>query len=105
VYQLGLFAVIGAPSNDVGSTYAYPVPFVFGKDTDIKFKNLPDYGNIKIYTVTGELVRDIQFNTGRTDPLSWDVTNAGGEKLGADVYLYIVESAGNKKKGKIVVVR
>jgi hypothetical protein len=106
VYQLGLFAVMGAPSNDVSNSYAYPVPFVASKDQTIKFVNLPDEGTVKIYTsVTGEMIKEIHFVPGHPDPIEWNVTNASGEPLGSDVYLYEIKSGGNRKTGKIVIVR
>ncbi len=105
IYQMGLYAVLGTASNDVSNTYAYPVPFVASKDREIKFVNLPDAGEIKIYTVAGELVKEIRFDATRSDPLAWDVKNESGEKLGADVYLYQVKSGGNQKTGKLVIVR
>jgi hypothetical protein len=105
VYQLGLFAVFGAPSSDVSNAYAYPVPFVASRDGDIKFVNLPDFGEIKIYTSAGELVKEISFEPGHADPIIWNVRNQDGEKVGADVYLYQIKSGGNTKNGKIVIVR
>lgn len=106
-YNMGVFAVIGTASTDVGSTYAYPVPYVASRDKgqNIKFVNLPDSGSIKIYTIAGELVKEIQFAPGRPDPLPWDVKNDSGEDLGADVYIYHVTSGGNKKTGKLVIVK
>jgi flagellar hook assembly protein FlgD len=105
VYQLGLYMIAGAPSNDVGSAYAFPVPFVASKDSTIKFINLPDQGEIRIYTVNGELVKTIRFDAGHDDPLAWDVKNDAGEKVGSDVYLYRIISGSNKKSGKLVIVR
>ncbi len=104
-YNMGVFAVIGTASTDVGSTYAFPVPFVASQHTEIKFANLPDAGEIKIYTVSGELVKEIQFAPGRPDPIRWDVKNGSGEAVGADVYIYHITSGGNKKTGKLVIVR
>lgn len=105
VYRLGILAVVGGPSNDVSGSYAYPVPYVAKQHQDIKFTNLPDEGVIKIYAISGELVKEIGFAPGRPDPLSWDVRNSGGEPVAPDVYIYQVESAGNKKRGKIIIVR
>jgi hypothetical protein len=106
-YNLGVFAVIGTASNDVGETYAFPVPYVESRDRaqGIQFTNLPDSGEIKIYTVAGELVKEIQFGPGRPDPLMWDVRNNAGQAVGADVYVYHITSGGNKKTGKIVIVK
>jgi hypothetical protein len=105
IYHLGLYAIMGSLSNDVGASYAFPVPFVASRDSTIKFINLPDTGEIRIYAVTGELVKEIRFDPGHVDPLEWDVRNADGEPVGSDVYLVLIKSGGNEKKGKIVIVR
>jgi hypothetical protein len=104
-YNLGMIAVMGSASDDVSNVIAFPVPFVAKKHDKISFRNLPDSGSIKIYTVSGELVKEISFGPGRPDPLPWDVKNSDGQNLGADVYLYHVTSGENKKTGKIVIVR
>jgi hypothetical protein len=105
VYKFGLFAMMGAPSTEVGSAYAYPVPFVASRDRKIYFTNLPDFGTLRIYSATGEMLKEIMLNPANPTPLGWDVTNASGQALGADVYIYEISSGGNKKTGKIVVVR
>jgi hypothetical protein len=106
IYQLGLYAVMGSPSQEVGEAYAFPVPFVASRDHVINFVNLPDEGQIRIYTAaTGELVKTITIDAGHPDPLPWDATNDSGQALGADVYTYQIKAGGNTKTGKLVIVR
>ncbi|MBV9079550.1 MAG: T9SS type A sorting domain-containing protein, partial [Elusimicrobia bacterium] len=105
VWRMGLYAIMGAPSNDVSTSYAYPVPFVAAKDDTIKFTNLPDDGEIRIFTLRGELVKQIPLPEGHAAIIEWDVKNRNGEKVGADVYFYQIRSGKNAKNGKIVIVR
>lgn len=106
-YDVGVFAVIGTASTDVGASYAYPVPFVYAnhQSQGITFTNLPDTGQIKIYTVAGELVKEIQFSPADSGVKNWNVRNDSGQEVGADVYMYRITSGSNKKMGKIVIVR
>ncbi|MBI3012557.1 MAG: hypothetical protein HYY63_02920, partial [Elusimicrobia bacterium] len=74
--------------------------------TKITFANLPSEGNIRIYTVDGELAKKIDFvATSGESKKEWDVKNDDGEEMASDVYLYVIESGSNQRKGKLVVVR
>ena len=105
--HFSIYALFGAPDNDVNGAYAYPVPFKPGSGhKNITFTNLPTDGSIRIYTSVGELVREIKFNiTSGASTYVWDVKDEDGSDLGSDVYLYVIESGPNRKKGKIVVIR
>jgi hypothetical protein len=95
-----------SPSNtDLSQAYAYPSPFKPSLGhKEIIFTNLSDEGTIKIYTISGELVKTINYK-GKTFTQSWDVRNESGKKLASGVYIYHIESANDKKDGKIVVIR
>ncbi len=77
-------------------------------------------GEIKIYTITGELVRSISkqlekgYGPGDLAPASWsgkniinwDLKNSNGGNVSSGVYFYIVEAAGQgRDKGKIAIIR
>lgn len=104
----GLLAVSDADLNPV---YAYPVPFRpnggdaarYGTWTDgIRFKNLPAYGKIRIYTLTGDLVRALDV----TPPeIKWDVKNSGGQTVASGVYLWEITADKARKTGKLVVIK
>ena len=53
----------------------------------------------------GELAQTLDFMDPQDGKVEWNVTNSAGEPLASDVYLYIVESGGNKKTGKLMVIR
>ncbi len=58
---------------------------------------------IQIFTIAGELVREIRVET---LPQRWDVHNSSGEKVASGIYVYLIKyPAGNKKMGKLAVIR
>ncbi|OGR95821.1 MAG: hypothetical protein A2902_01920 [Elusimicrobia bacterium RIFCSPLOWO2_01_FULL_64_13] len=91
---------------DLDSAHAYPVPFKtsLGHKT-ITFAFLPSEGDIRVYTVAGELVRRIAFANPVDGKLEWDVTNSSGENLATDTYFFIITSGSGKKTGKLIVIR
>ncbi len=104
-FHFSVFSLHGEGTTDLSDAYAYPVPFKPSRgDDDITFTNISPICTIKIYTLNGELVRTINHTSGKTS-YSWDVTNGKGDKLGSGVYLYLIDSKGSKKKGKLIVIR
>lgn len=109
--HFSVLAQIGALDTDVSESYAFPVPFRpnagdvvrYGSWSDgIRFTNLPSGGTIRIYTVSGELVRELVINT---NPQTWDVKNTAGEIVSSGVYLWEIKSSTARKTGKLMVVR
>lgn len=117
VRQLSVFAVMGAPSYEVGESFAFPNPWrphgpeagtgagQSGTEADgITFSNLPSMGSIKIYTLSGELVRKLDHTDG-TQQQKWDGRSAAGGAVATGTYIYVIESDGARKTGKLVIVR
>lgn len=78
---------------------------------DLLFVNLPPYCTIRIYTVTGDLIKTIEHVTGSADE-RWDQVTAYNQKIASGVYILQVDNAkdlnGNSLPGaieKFVVVR
>jgi ligand-binding sensor domain-containing protein len=90
-----------APTKNLTEVAPYPNPFVITEGTEkLTFDRLPYQAKIKIYTVAGELVREI--NTGD----QWDGRNKAGELVSGGMYLfYISDASGKKAVGKIAVIR
>ena len=100
-------AVNAFAAGDLSGVIVYPNPFNFAKGhTTITFANLTNDVVVKIYKMNGELVKKIEdTNTGGTIAY-WNVTNNSGKKLGAGTYVYLItNSAGQKAKGKIAVIK
>lgn len=109
----GLFAVFQQGPLDVGRAYAFPVPWRphagdaarYGTAQDgITFANIPSLGVIRIYTLLGELVREIDIPPGSVR-LQWDARTAGGNDVASGVYVWSIESDGHRKTGKLMVIR
>jgi len=61
--------------------------------------------SLRIYSLSGELIRDLAGSVAGGRRISWDIKNKAGKPVRSDVYLYIIESGGVKLSGKIAVVR
>ncbi|MFH1898332.1 MAG: fibronectin type III domain-containing protein [Candidatus Desantisbacteria bacterium] len=84
---------------------AYPNPYNAAKHAAIriKFDKLTENSTIKIFNIAGELVREIRVNSPQE---SWDACNSEDEKVASGIYLYLItDPAGNKKVGKLGVIR
>ncbi|HLD28769.1 MAG TPA: FlgD immunoglobulin-like domain containing protein, partial [bacterium] len=58
---------------------------------------------IKIFNLTGDRVKEIYLSQGETPPAQWQGDNYRGEKVADGAYIMLIESAGEKLK-KIVGV-
>ena len=100
----GMIAFEMAKDN-LSAAHCYPVPFKPSAGHKwIFFTNLTRATRIRIYTISGELVRTLD----KSDPYAsfkWDVRNSKGSAVGSGVYLYLMESAVETKKGKLMIIR
>ncbi|MGB9613378.1 MAG: Ig-like domain-containing protein, partial [Candidatus Margulisiibacteriota bacterium] len=105
VQSLSTFALISLPATTLSQAYAFPNPFKpsLGHST-ITFTNLASECTIKIYTLTGDLVKTLVENDGNRE-YSWDVKNESGENLPSGLYFYVIKSADDTKSGKLVIIR
>jgi flagellar hook assembly protein FlgD len=62
---------------------------------------VPGETTIKIYTLSGELVKDL---SAKTDELVWDGKTENGEPVASGIYLYTYESPKEKGVGKFTVI-
>jgi len=91
-------------ASDLNRVKAYPNPYRGDKHSQIIFDNLTANIRIKIYTLKGELVREIKEQGG--DRAYWDVRNKNGEKVSSGTYIYyITNPKGQEKKGKAAIIR
>lgn len=104
--SIGIIAGNGAAAN-LNNVVVYPNPFKQGESINgfVTFANITSDVQIKIYTIAGELVDEINL-TNTTGSARWDCRNKKGEAVASGVYLYIIKnSAGEKKTGKVVIIR
>lgn len=111
INNLSAYALISPFDTDVTNVYAYPVPFRpnagnptrYGTWQDgIRFTNMPSEGRIKIYTISLDLVRELDVVPPET---VWDVKNYSGETVASGIYIWEIVSGDNRKTGKLAVVK
>jgi hypothetical protein len=78
----------------------------------LKFVGLPDRAIIRIYSVSGVLVRMLEHDATRFDPTSqsqgsemdWDLRNRNNQVVASGVYFYHVEAGDARRVGRFTVV-
>lgn len=92
-------------SPDLSGAHCYPVPFKpAAGHTKITFTGLTQSARIRVYTLSGRLVRTLE-KSGAGDTLDWDVRNSAGEGLASGVYIFVVKSPSQTASGKLMVIR
>ena len=86
----------------------------------VTFMNLPrTKGTIHIYTISGDLVKDIIFDgrppadlqyakdsvTGGQGSVPWNLISRNGQKIVSGIYLYSVDTELGKQVGRFIVIR
>ncbi len=98
------------------STYVSPNPFIVNSnyETDdislqMTFNGLTDQCIIKIFTVTGELVKTMRHNGNGQGTKFWNLRNENNQEIAAGLYLYTLEDLTSNNNepfiGKFVVIR
>ena len=106
IYGSGRLRLLSEPpvSPTLQDIKVYPNPFRPLKGhKGVIFNGLTD-AKIRIFTITGELIREGQV-IGEGYWL-WDGKNENGEEVARGIYIYLItDNAGNKKVGKIAVIK
>jgi hypothetical protein len=104
VTHLSIFAVVEqVPAVNLAQIKAYPNPYNPRNGT-LTLANLTVNAEIKIFTITGELVRILEYSSG-TGQVLWDGKNDGGAMVASGVYLALIKNDAGKKILKIAVER
>lgn len=103
---LCLWAAGSFAASDLSQLNVFPNPVrKYAGDTVLNFDNLSNEARLRLYTASGSLVREVHFS-GITSRYSWDLRNDAGEEVVSGVYVYIVTNgSGEKKSGKVIVIR
>jgi hypothetical protein len=72
---------------------------------EVQFTHLPPKARIRIYTVAGDLVRDLNHDDLVRDFERWDLKNASGRDAVSGIYMYRVESGAFFAQGRFIVIR
>jgi hypothetical protein len=77
-----------------------------GDYSRIAFTHLPDQCTIRIYTLSGDLLRTLEHTSTALDGNeNWDLLTKNNQKIASGVYIFHVESPYGEKIGKFAVVR
>lgn len=100
-----VFVTVSLVDGAVPAVYAYPNPYRPGSGVvGVTFTNLPGDAVVYIYTLSGELVRELP--SPQAGRMSWDAKNTDGASLAAGVYVFIVkDDRGVAGRGKIAIIR
>ena len=112
VIGFGTYTLMGGGFYDLSDAYAYPVPYkpndglstTGDETTGIRFTNLSTEAEIRIYTISGELVKKLVHKSGYVEEW-YPVENEKGEKVVSGVYIYYIENQKQHKLGKLVIIR
>jgi hypothetical protein len=79
----------------------------------VKFTHLPSEWTIRIFTTSGDLVKQLEWNDTDRQPeklmdrggtASWDFVNESGQLIASGVYVWVVESPVGDCTGKLVFI-
>jgi flagellar hook assembly protein FlgD len=89
----------------MGEIVIYPNPFKPSAAVGhvLKIDNLPLHAQIKLYTVSGELIRKFVSQAPRQ---TWDGTNEQGSRVVPGIYIYVITCDHSEKiMGQLLVVK
>ena len=85
--------------------YISPNPFIIPDNEGVIIKNVPSGSTIKIMTITGALIKEINLPSNESQAI-WDGTNSQGNSVGTAVYLVSAHHPSERNKvSKIAVIR
>jgi hypothetical protein len=94
------------PVHDLKRVSVVPNPYIVRsgyKETEflrrIRFTNLPEKCIIKIFTITGELVTEIEHENNNSGNAWWDMRTINNQEIAPGLYLYHVQRV-NQDNGK-----
>jgi hypothetical protein len=118
--EFGVSSTIAqATANDLSRVHTVPDPYyvksAYEASTDqkvLKFVGLPARAIIRIYSVSGVLVRMLEHDGTRYSSTSqsqgsefdWDLRNRNNQVVASGVYFYHVEAGGARRVGRFTVV-
>lgn len=80
------------------------------RDRRIHFVNLPSQATIRIFTLDGDLVREIEHYEGglfseTNSKAHWDLISKNTQAIVSGIYLYTIESGLGSQMGKIIIIK
>lgn len=101
-----------SPAENALKVSVFPNPFrlvsglpTAGEESSIVFTNLPAKCTVRIYTVSGDLVRTLEHDNPSSGEHVWDQLTESRQKTAAGIYLYTVESEVGNAKGTLLLIK
>jgi hypothetical protein len=106
VARLGVFRLMAGSAPNLNGVIVYPNPFRprEAKDNALKFIGLTDNVDIRIYTLSGDLVwgRHFEYTGGGA---TWNGRNSQGKEVASGLYVYqVTNGSGEKFTGRVSVI-
>ncbi len=99
------------PAANLQAVTVVPNPFRADEAWDrpggneVHFINLPANARIRVYTIAGDLVRELHHTDTVRDFERWDLKNANGKDVASGIYMYRVEAGSFFAQNRFVVIR
>jgi ligand-binding sensor domain-containing protein len=102
-YESGIIS----PVTDMESIEVFPNPFFPEASEDpLTIGGLADGSAVMIYTMAGELIRELDMPRNNLNQVQWDGTNENGVLVASGIYLFVATDRGAlSRAGKIAVIR
>jgi hypothetical protein len=100
----------GGPRENLDRVAVVPNPFRAREVWDragpeLHFINLPQRATIKVYTIAGDLVAELQHNDRVQDFERWNLKNQNGRDVASGIYIFRVEADRFTFQNRFVVIR
>ncbi len=92
----------------VPNPYKGTASFEARYEDQISFINLPSLCKISIFTLNGDLIKEIYKDDGTIGAVYWDLISRNNQKVVSGLYIYVVETESpsyEKKVGKFLIIR
>lgn len=103
--------VAGPPRQNLESVVVVPNPYRGSARWDqpgtkrVQFHNLPARATVRIYTIAGDLVRELEKTDPLTGNLDWNLKNGHGRDITSGIYMFhVVSDRGFEARGNFVVI-
>jgi len=108
----GLYYCVNDLSTDIEGNHSLPdnlqllssYPNPFNSSTVISYSNI-EGGEIEIYDICGRLLRTLNAGGGQEGKITWDATNASGEKVSSGIYFARARSSEGAKTAKLIYLK
>ncbi|MBA3052568.1 MAG: T9SS type A sorting domain-containing protein, partial [Candidatus Omnitrophica bacterium] len=107
VNHFSIFALMAyRPATTLSNVDIYPNPLKPDRGNDITFDNLPDHSTIRIYAISGRLIKELKVTAADGGQKVWDTKNNSGDKVSSGVYIYLITNdVAGKTSGKLAIIR